>query len=224
MSGIFNSIVGWLSVFFNMLHSYIGIVIPDNNLSYGLAIILFTFIIRLLLLPLNIKQMRSTKRMNEVQPEIKKLQTKYKSDPTKQNEELMKLYKEKGINPLGGCLPLLIQMPILMALYWVFMGLKGIDGVRFLWISNLAKPDNWFILPILSGATTYLSSAMMAPKEGDQAKQMSTMNIGMSIFLVVMSWRMQASLVLYWVFNNLFQVGQVYLLKIIDKKPEEEEV
>lgn len=223
MSGIFNGIVQWLAKFFDLLQSYIYVVIPNKNITYGLSIILFTFIIRLILLPLNIKQMRSTKRMNEVQPEIKKLQTKYKNDPTKQNEELMKLYKEKGINPMGGCLPLLIQMPILMALYWVFMGLKGINGVSFLWISNLAKPDNLFILPILSGATTYLSSAMMAPKDGDQAKQMSTMNIGMSIFLVVMSWPMQASLVLYWVFNNLFQVGQVFLLKVIDKKPEEEE-
>ncbi|WP_373897210.1 membrane protein insertase YidC [Haloimpatiens sp. FM7315] len=209
----------WLSKFFEMLHNGIATFIPNSNISYGLSIILFTVIVRVILLPINIKQMKSTVKMSKIQPEIKKLQDKYKSDPQKAQAEVMKLYKENSVNPLGGCLPLIIQMPILFALYYVFLNLPDISGVSFLWINDLGgipsfKQPLTLILPILSGITTYLSSAMMAVKgDGMQAKQASMMNIFMSVFIVWMSLRFKEALVLYWVTNNLIQIAQTLVIK-----------
>ncbi len=105
-----------------------------------LAIILFTIIIRIVLLPLSIKQTKSTAKMGAIQPEMKKVQEKYKKDPQKSQQEVMKLYKENGVNPMGGCLPMLIQMPILFALFAVFQNLN-LQGAGFLWMTDLTKPD-----------------------------------------------------------------------------------
>ncbi|MCY6372268.1 membrane protein insertase YidC [Clostridium ganghwense] len=211
--------------FFEYIHNLVHSIIPNPNLSYGLAIIIVTIIIRLLLFPLNYKQIRSTVKMNEIQPEMKKVQERYKNDPQRQQQEMMKLYKKHGVSPLGGCLPILLQWPILIALYAVFMNLPGIDGVKFLWINNLAAsasmsdPATW-ILPVVSGATTYFSTVLMGTKSGNnaQAKQMGTMNIGMSIFITWMSFRFTSALVLYWVTNNLFQIGQTLLMKNMEAK------
>ncbi|WP_333887429.1 membrane protein insertase YidC [Clostridium sp.] len=203
--------------FFNFILRSVNLVVADKNYSYGLAIILMTIIIRIILLPLNIKQTRSSVVMSEMQPEVKKIQEKYKNNPQKSQEEIMKLYKEKGANPLSGCLPLLIQWPIFIALYYAFNNISGIDGVHFLWIKNLASRD--MFLAILSGLTTYLSGALMAVNnDSAQAKQTSTMNIGMSIFMTVMSWSLKSALVLYWVVNNLIQIAQTVVMKKMDKK------
>ena len=218
-----------LESFFNLIHSGVYAVIHNINVSYGLAIILFTIIVRIILLPLNMKQTRSQVRMQKVQPEVKKLQEKYKNDPKKSQEEMMKLYKEKGVNPMGGCLPLIVQLPILWALFYVFRNIKPLDPatgqavtVSFLWMKDLFSHDPLYILPILSGVTTFLSSRMMAPVgDSAQAKQTSTMNIGMSIFMVFMAWKFTAALVLYWVANNLIQIAQTVLMKKMDAKREE---
>jgi len=197
--------------FFAFIHAAVSNVISNPNFSYGIAIILVTLIIRLLILPLNIKQTKSSLRMNELQPEIKKLQAKYKNDPQRLNKKTMELYKEKGVNPLGGCLPLLIQWPIFIALYYVFNTLTGINGVSFLWVKDLAKPD--VVLAVLSGATTYFSGTLMASGDSSQAGQMKSMNIGMSIFMIVISWKLKSALVLYWVINNLIQIIQTVIMK-----------
>lgn len=198
--------------FFEFLHQWVTIVIPNKNISYGLAIILMTLIIRIILLPLNIKQTKSSIVMSELQPETKKIQEKYKNDPQRAQQEMMKLYKERGANPLSGCLPMLIQWPIFIALYYVFNNLTGINGVHFLWIQDLAKSNT--ILAVLSGITTYYSGALMMPAgDSAQAKQSATMNIGMSIFMVVFSWKLKSALVLYWVVNNLIQITQTVVMK-----------
>lgn len=198
--------------FFEFVHQGIFSVFPSKNLSYGIAIIMVTIIIRLILLPLNIKQMRSSLVMNELQPETKKIQERYKNDPQKAQQEMMKLYKEKGASPLSGCLPMLIQWPIFIALYYVFNNLSGINGVQFLWIKDLASRD--IILAILSGATTYFSGMLMMPSGNSaQAKQSATMNISMSIFMVFISWSLKSALVLYWVVNNLIQIAQTLIMK-----------
>lgn len=208
-----------LGRFFEFIHSWIKLGIHNPNVSYGLAIILFTIIIRLILLPLNMKQIRSQVRMQAIQPEVKKLQEKYKNDPQKSQQEMMKLYKEKGVNPLGGCLPLIVQLPILWALFYVFNNLPGIRGVSFMWLPDLYSKDPFYILPILSTITTYLSSAVMTPPaDSAQAKQTSTMNIGMAIMMGFMSLNFKSALVLYWVVNNLIQLGQTLLMKKLDKK------
>lgn len=202
--------------FFDFIFRGVSSVVADKNFSYGLAIILMTAIFRIILLPLNIKQIKSSYVMSQLQPEIKKLNDKYKNDPQRAQQEVMKLYKEKGANPLSGCLPLLIQWPIFIALYYAFNNIKGIDGVSFLWIKNLASRD--VVLAVISGLTTYFSGIMMTPKDSEQAKQTGTMNIGMAIFMTVMSWSLKSALVLYWVVNNLFQIGQTLVMKKIDKR------
>ncbi|MEY8763284.1 MULTISPECIES: membrane protein insertase YidC [Clostridium] len=200
--------------FFNFLHSFVISFIPNPNVSYGIAIILMTIIIRLIILPLGIKQLRSSFVMNEIQPEIKKLQEKYKKNPQRAQEEMMKLYKEKGASPFSGCLPLLIQWPLLLALYYVFNNLTGINGVSFLWMKDLAKTD--FLLAIISGATTYISGIIVMPTTGEQAKQSKMMNIGMAIFMVYMSMKFKSALVLYWVVSNLIQIAQTVVIKKIE--------
>ncbi|AKA71253.1 membrane protein insertase YidC [Clostridium scatologenes] len=202
--------------FFELVHQGVAGVIPSKNVSYGIAIILVTLIIRIILLPLNIKQTKSSLVMSELQPETKKIQEKYKNDPQRAQQEMMKLYKEKGASPLSGCLPMLIQWPIFIALYYVFNNLHGIDGVHFLWINDLAKRD--VILAVLSGLTTYFSgSLMMMSGDSAQAKQSTTMNVGMSIFMVFISWSLKSALVLYWVVNNLIQIAQTLVMKKVDK-------
>lgn len=221
---MFNFINEGLSKFYYFIQNGIQSVIHNPNVSYGVAIIVFTIIIRVILLPLNIKQTRSQVKMQEFQPEIKKIQEKYKNDPTTAQQETMKLYKEKGINPMGGCLPLIIQLPILWALFYVFRNIHPVDAstgqaikVSFLWVKDLFSNDQLYILPILSGITTYLSSLMMTPAgDSAQSKQTSTMNIGMAIFMVFMAWKFTAALVLYWVVNNLIQIGQTAIMKKLD--------
>lgn len=228
MGNLMNELNKGLGTFFGVVHSWVIAIVPDKGLSTGLAIILFTAIIRIILLPLNVKQMHSSIKMQEIQPEMKKIQDQYKNDPQKQQAEIMKLYKEKQVNPLGGCLPFLVQWPILIALYSLFRYLPDIKKAHFLWIADLSKGD--LILPIISAVTTFLSSYLLTPKTGEgennqAAVQTNTMNIFMSIFMGVMSYQINNSaLVLYWVTNNIFQVGQVYVMKKLMKKPEEESV
>ncbi|MGH4137482.1 membrane protein insertase YidC [Clostridium sp.] len=205
-----------LQKFFYFIHSGIHTVIPIDNISYGLAIILFTIIIRVLLLPLSIKQTKSTAKMGAIQPEMKKVQEKYKKDPQKSQQEVMKLYKENGVNPMGGCLPMLVQMPILFALFAVFNTLN-MKGAGFLWMPDLTLPDPYYILPILSTVTTYFSSKLMQPPgSGAQSKQTSTMNTGMAIFMGFMSLKFKGALVLYWVINNVLQVIQTLVINKIE--------
>jgi YidC/Oxa1 family membrane protein insertase len=216
-----------LTKFFYMVNGGVHTVIPNNDLSYGLAIIVFTIIIRIILLPLSVKQLRSTAKMGAIQPEMKKVQAKYKSDPQKAQQEVMKLYKENGVNPMGGCLPMIVQMPILFSLYAVFQHLE-MHGAGFIhiWIPDLTKPDPLYILPILSTVTTYFSSKLMQPPstDGSSSKQTSTMNTGMAIFMGVMSLKFKSALVLYWVTNNLIQIVQTIVINKIEFSKKENEV
>ena len=201
-----------LEQFFYFLQNGIHSVIPNLDISFGLAIIVFTIIIKIGLLPLSIKQTKSTAKMGAIQPEMKRVQAKYKSDPQKAQQEVMKLYKENGVNPMGGCLPLLIQMPILFALFAVFQNLD-MQGAGFLWMKDLALPDPIYLLPILSTVTTYFSSKLMQPSgDSAQSKQTSTMNTGMAIFMGFMSLKFAGALVLYWVLNNILQVIQTLVI------------
>jgi len=204
--------------FFIAIHSMLNSFIPDKGLSYGLAIILVTIIIRIVILPLTIKQIRSSLVMSEIQPDVKKLQEKYKNDPQKSQEEMMKLYKERGASPFSGCLPMLIQWPIFIALYFVFSTMTGLQGVYFLGI-NLGASNG--ILAVLSGLTTFISGYLSMPTHNAdpaQARQTKIMNISMGFFMIYVSWKLKAALVLYWIVNNLIQVTQTVILKKMDKK------
>lgn len=176
--------------------------------SAGLAIILLTILIRLILFPLTRKQTQSMLAMRELQPKIAEIQKKYKDKPEEMNRKVLELYREKGVNPFGGCLPLLIQLPFLYALFMVLRTytFEGVDSHFIIW--TLTEPDRYYILPILSGVTTYFMSAQTAG--GDSSQKM--MLYIMPAFLTWISLSFPSGLVLYWVVSNLFSIGQQYVL------------
>lgn len=180
--------------------------------EYGLAILALTIIIRFLILPLMIKQYRSTKQMQVIQPDIAKLRTKYKDDPQKQQEEMMKLFQKHGVNPLAGCMPLLIQMPILIALYHAIMRNSHINEHTFLWM-QLGERDPFFILPVLAAVTTYLQQKMMASVQPANP-QMQMLMVIFPVLIFVMAISFPAALPLYWIFSNLFTIVQSYFMYV----------
>ena len=208
--------------------------------NYGLSIILFTIVVKVLLLPLTIKQTKSTKAMQDIQPKILEIQTKYKDKPEKQQQEIMKIYTEAKINPLAGCLPLLIQMPILIALfsvlrepvtYGVFVDQAQFATAAkgFLWIKDLTTTD--VILAVLSGATTFLMQTLMMPKDQQQGS-MKMMTYVMSAMMLFWGFSFPAGLTLYWTIGNVFAIAQHYLImnplraklavskeEVVDEKP-----
>ena len=177
--------------------------------SYGLAIILLTILIKLILYPLTAKQIASTKAMTNLQPKMKALQEKYKDDKATLNQKLSELYKEEGINPLAGCLPLLVQMPILIGIFYGIRDFNYIGPANFLWMQSIADPDPYYILPILSALTTFIQSKQTMPTgEGSNAAQGKVMLYFMPIFIGYISFKFPAGLVLYWVVMNVMQIAQ----------------
>jgi YidC/Oxa1 family membrane protein insertase len=178
--------------------------------NYGLAIIIITVLIKLVLLPFSFQQFHSIKKMQELAPEQKRLQEKYKNDKEKLNKELMKLYQENKVNPLGGCLPLLIQFPFIIAL---FRSLQTYDfeQASFLWIKDLGAPDSLYILPVLAAITTYLSSKIATPAASPEASN-NTMNIVMACLIGWMAIKFPSGLALYWVVSNIVQILQQLLI------------
>lgn len=207
-------IINFFTIIFDFLHDIISKCGIDSKsgLSYVLAITLLTIIIRGILLPFNIKAAKSSQKMQEIQPEVKRLQDKYKNDPQKQQMELMKLYKEKDVSMTGGCLPSLLPLPILMALYYTFNKIT-ITG-SFLWIPNLNEADPYFILPVLSALTTFIPSYLMskATPQGEGAMNMMPMNIGMSIFMGYFALKFKSILVIYWILGGVIQLITTYFI------------
>lgn len=227
MTAILSPITNIFNMFFDGILSIVNAIgITNVGVSYVVAVFLLTLLVRLLVLPLNIKQMKSQAAMQEIQPEIAKLQKKYKNNPEKANQEMMKLYQQYKINPMSGCLPMLIQMPILFALYYVFITpefTSALQGQSFLWIKDLSAGDPMYILPILSAATTYLSSYIMSKSMASSNPQnpgmnMNTMNIVMAGMMGFMSMGFPSMLVMYWIMGNILQMVQTYFLVVLPKK------
>jgi YidC/Oxa1 family membrane protein insertase len=182
--------------------------------NYGISIILLTVVIRLALYPVIHKQNLSARAMQELQPEIKKLQEKYGKDPQRLNQEVMKLYREKGVSPLGGCLPLLIQLPFLFVLYRVLVT-YDYGQAGFLWLPSLSQRDPYYILPLAMGATTFWQQRISAPPSGgDVAQQNLLLMVVMPVFLVFISWGLPSGVLLYWFVSNLFYIFQQYMLEV----------
>jgi YidC/Oxa1 family membrane protein insertase len=173
--------------------------------NYGLAIILLTVFIKMLLYPLTAKQAKSMKAMQELAPKIKKLQEEYKDDKAKQQAEIASLYKAAGVNPLAGCLPLLIQMPFLASLFYALRNFSYIAHPGFFWIKNLAGRDPFYIIPALAVITTYVSSRQTTVDASGQNKWMQMI---MPFFMGYMTFHFPAGLGLYWVVSNLCQIVQ----------------
>lgn len=196
--------------------------------SYGWAIIIFTVIIRVILLPLNAVQINSTRKMQEIQPELKALQEKYSSKDletrNKLNEETQKLYKEAGVNPYAGCLPMVIQLPVMWALYQAIWRTPEMQNGKFLWM-DLGKPDPYYILPILATVFTFLSSyiATLSVPKFSQTTMTKMMSYVMAIMIGIWAIVFQSAISLYWVISNLFQVGQTLVLQNPFKYRKEQE-
>ncbi len=196
--------------------------------SYGWAIIIFTVIIRVILLPLNALQINSTRKMQEIQPELKALQEKYSSKDletrNKLNEETQKLYKEAGVNPYAGCLPMVIQLPVMGALYQAIWRTPEMQNGKFLWM-DLGKPDPYYILPILATVFTFLSSyiATLSVPKSSQTTMTKMMSYVMAIMIGIWAIVFQSAISLYWVISNLFQVGQTLVLQNPFKYRKEQE-
>ena len=178
--------------------------------SYGLAIIIMTIIVKLILYPLTAKQISSTKAMMDLQPKMKAIQEKYKNDKVLLNQKLAELYKDQGINPLAGCLPLLVQMPIMIGIFYGIRDFSYVGPNNFLWIQNISEPDPLFILPVLSALTTFIQSKQSMPDTS--SAQNKIMLYFMPIFIGYISFQFPAGLVLYWVIMNLMQIGQQALM------------
>lgn len=184
--------------------------------NYGLAIILLTIVIKMILYPLTIKQVKSMKAMQDIAPKMKALQEKYKDNKEKLNREMASLYKDAGVNPLAGCLPLLIQMPFFIAIFFAIKEYTYVSDPGFLWIKNLAQgtsfsdpSDPYFILPLLAAATTYISTKQTT---SDQSQQNKMMLMFMPLFIGYITVSFPAGLGLYWVVSNMVQIGQQWWL------------
>jgi YidC/Oxa1 family membrane protein insertase len=176
--------------------------------QYGLSILVVTLIIRLIILPLTLKQYKSSKRMQDLQPEMKKLKEKYKDDAKKQQEETMKLFQSNGVNPLAGCFPIVVQMPILIALYQAIMRNDHIREHTFLWM-NLGQPDHLYILPLIAAATTFIQQKFMSSQMNQQMKSLLFI---FPVMIFVMSMNFAAALPLYWIYGNIFTIVQSYFI------------
>jgi len=205
--------------------------------NYGISIIIITVIMRLIFLPLTIRSMVSMKRMQVkmelIKPKIEALKEKYKDDKTKQNSELMKLYSSNGVNPLsslGGCLPLLIQLPVFIALYDVLLHSIDLRQSSFLWINDLSEPEHLFnipgigipfrILPLVMGISWFISQKMtpVTPTAGNENMQMQMkMMQFMPIIFTVMFWGLPSGLILYWTVSNILSIGQqIYVNRLVN--------
>ena len=222
--GIIAKPLGW---FLSLLYDVIG--------NYGIAIIIFTVIVKTALYPLYIKQTKSMAAMSTVQPKMQEIQRKYANDQQMLNQKLSELYKEEHFNPMGGCLPMLIQMPIIMGLFALLrnpMQYINSDGMlfavheAFLWIPDLSQPDKW-ILPLLAGAATFLSFFINQKNNtgstaaGPAAQMNQSMKMMQYIFPIMIIWMgrsFPAGLALYRAIGQVMQIFFNMHMKTVRKK------
>lgn len=182
------------------------------NGQYGLAVLVMVIIVRTIILPLTMKQVKSSRAMQAIQPELKKIQTKYKDQPEKVQQETMRLFQENKVNPMAGCLPLIVQMPIFIALYNSIYYNPALREHTFLWL-ELGKPDHLFILPLLAAATTFLQTRMMTKMNPVQQQgPMQFMMMVYPVLIFIMSYNFPSALPLYWFYSNLYTIIQNYFL------------
>ena len=207
--GIFKLVCQFLLNFMNLLHSWLG--------DYGLSILALTTIIKLTLWPIQNRANRSMRQMAALSPKMQELKEKYKDDPTRMNQELMKLYKQYGINPVGGCLPMMIQIPIFFGLFKMLGQAVELRNAKFLWVRDLSQPDTIAHLPLLGWpvniiplcmAATQIWLMAMTPKTGDPT-QRRVMMFTPLIFLFI-CYNFAAALALYYTAQNLFSILQFY--------------
>ncbi|HSR73867.1 MAG TPA: membrane protein insertase YidC [Sulfurovum sp.] len=207
---------GWFSFlakpFFTVLlwiNDYVG--------NWGWAIILFTLLVKFVLFPLSYKGMMSMQKLKDLAPKMKEIKEKYKGDPAKMNAQMMEMYRKHGANPMGGCLPLILQIPVFFALYRVLLNADELQGASWiLWIENLAVMDPYFILPVLMGASMWFQQKITPSNFTDplQEKIFKWFPVIMTVFFIYFP----SGLVLYWLVNNLFTIAQQYFINHMYEK------
>ncbi len=224
---------GWLENILKFAMQHITSVVPN----YGIAIIILTVLVKLLLFPLTHKSYESTSKMQVLNPKIQEIREKYKDNPQKMNQAMADMYKKEGVNPLGGCLPLLLQFPFFIAMFGVFNNHFDLRGAVFIqgWITDLSAPESIFnfgdftlpflgwndlrLLPILFVGSQLLSSKLMQnPAAGQSNSQMKFMQYGMPIMFFFILYNMPSGLLVYWIFSNLLTVGQQYFINLRRKR------
>ncbi|WP_084031671.1 membrane protein insertase YidC [Anaerobacillus arseniciselenatis] len=195
--------------------------------SYGFSIILVTILIRVMLLPVMIKQTKNMKAMQQLQPKINELKEKYsdKDEKTqkKLQEEMINLFQAEGVNPISsGCLPVLIQMPILLAFYYAIMRTEEIARHSFLWF-DLGAPDPFYILPVLAAVTTFIQMKVSAVQSSAN-NQLAVLNNIMPLMILFFAINFPSALSLYWVVGGVFGIVQTYFINADRSKPEQETV
>jgi YidC/Oxa1 family membrane protein insertase len=198
---------------FWLLHFIYGIV---GN--WGWAIVIVTVLIKLVFYKLSETSYKSMAKMRAVQPRMLALKERYSNDKQRMNQALMELYKKEKINPLGGCLPILVQIPVFIALYWMLLESVELRQAHFIfWIDDLSSRDPYFVLPILMGITMFVQQRLNpAPLDPIQAKMMMALPFVFTIFFAFFP----AGLVLYWLVNNLLSIGQQWIItKHVESHP-----
>jgi len=194
--------------------------IEDMVGNWGWAIILFTLLVKLILFPLSYKGMMSMQKLKDLAPKMKELKEKHKGDPAKLNAQMMEMYKKNGANPMGGCLPMLLQIPVFFALYRVLLNADELQGAVWIpgWIDNLAVADPYYILPVLMGVSMWFQQKITPNNFTDplQEKIFQWFPVIMAGMFIIMPF--PSGLVLYWVVNNLFTIGQQYVINNAYKK------
>jgi YidC/Oxa1 family membrane protein insertase len=192
------------------IHGFVG--------NWGWSIILLTILIKLAFFPLSAASYKSMARMKEVQPRLVAMKEQYKGEPQKLNQAMMEMYRKEKINPLGGCLPVVIQIPVFISLYWVLLSSVEMRGAPWvLWIQDLSVPDPYYILPVIMAISMFVQTKLNpTPPDPIQAKVM----MYMPIIFSVMFFFFPAGLVLYWVVNNLLSIAQQWQInQMFGKKP-----
>ena len=179
--------------------------------NWGLAIIGVTLVVKAILYPLTKAQYTSMAKMRMLQPKLQEMRERFGDDRQRMTQEMMDLYKKEKVNPLGGCLPILLQMPIFIALYWTFMEAVELRHAPFFgWIQDLSAQDPYYILPILMGGSMFLLQKMSPTAVADPMQQ-KVMTFMPLIFMVFFLW-FPAGLVLYWLVSNLITIAQQQLI------------
>ena len=200
-----------MSYLYNLLQQFFAFLLTTTDKyvgNFGISIIIVTILIKIALLPLTLKQDKSMKEMKKLQPEIEKIKAKYSNDKQMLNIKTIELYKEHKVNPMGGCLPLLIQFPILIALFGVLRNGIIPQDSSFLWL-ELSDKDPYYILPVLNGAVSFFQQKLMGTSDNPQMKNMMYI---FPIMMIYISYRMPSGLQLYWLTSSILAVVQQYFI------------
>ena len=200
---------GWLTILASPMFLVLSFI---NNLvgNWGWTIVIFTVLLKLVFFPLNQKAGKSMAHMKTMAPKVEAMRARYGDDKLKMNQAMMELYKTEKVNPLGGCLPIVIQIPFFISLYWVLLGAVELRNAPWMgWITDLSSPDPLYILPVIMGASMFIQTKLNpAPPDPVQAKVMLILPLVFS----VMFFFFPAGLVLYWTMQNILGIGQQWYI------------